>query len=40
MEIRTITQQIRALAMDYNMEFEELVEWLIRENNKTLPWEK
>jgi len=39
-EIQTITKEIRELALKYNMEFEELVEWLIRENNNTLPWEE
>ena len=40
MNIIEITKHIRALAMEYNMEFEELVEWLIRQNNNTLPWEE
>jgi hypothetical protein len=39
-EIKTITKEIRALALEMNIEFEELVEWLIRENNNTLPWEE
>ena len=40
MEIKTITKEIRVLALEMNMEFEDLVEWLIRENNNTLPWEE
>lgn len=40
MELKELVAQIRKAAMELNMEFNELVEWLIRENDNTLPWEE
>lgn len=40
MELKELVAQIRKAAMEMNMEFNELVEWLIRENDNTLPWEE
>lgn len=40
MELKELVAQIRKAAMKMNMEFNELVEWLIRENDNTLPWEE
>lgn len=40
MEITELVTEIRKTAMELNMEFTELVEWLIRENNIKLPWEE
>lgn len=40
MSLKELVTEIRKAAMELNMEFAELVEWLIRENEKTLPWEE
>ena len=40
MELQELVTEIRKKAMELNMEFNELVEWLIRENDKKLPWEE
>lgn len=40
MGIYELVTEIRKAAMKLNMEFAELVEWLIRENDKRLPWEE
>lgn len=40
MDLKELITQIRKAAMELNMEFNELVEWLIRENDNTLPWEE
>ena len=39
MTIPELVTEIRKQAMELNMEFNELVEWLIRENDNKLPWE-
>ena len=40
MELHELVTEIREKAMELNMEFNELVEWLIRENDNKLPWEE
>jgi len=40
MKITELVTEIRKKAMELNMEFNELVEWLIRENDNKLPWEE
>lgn len=40
MKITELVTEIRKKAMELNMEFNELVEWLIQENNNKLPWEE
>ncbi len=40
MTITELVAEIRKKAMELNMEFNELVEWLIRENDNKLPWEE
>ena len=40
MELQELVTKIREKAMELNMEFNELVEWLIRENDNKLPWEE
>lgn len=40
MNLKELVREIRRTAMNLNMEFAELVEWLIRENDNTLPWEE
>ena len=40
MDITELVTEIRKKAMELNMEFNELVEWLIRENDNKLPWEE
>lgn len=40
MNLKELVTEIIKAAMQLNMEFEELIEWLIRENNNTLPWEE
>ena len=38
--IRMICQQIRKLALILGMEFDEVLEWVRREENNILPWEE
>ena len=40
MDLNTILIEVRKIAMSYNMEVDELLEWLRAENNKKLPWEE
>ena len=40
MELKELVREIRKKAMELNMEFNELVEWLIQENDNKLPWEE
>lgn len=40
MDLNTILIEVRKIAMSYNMEIDELLEWLRAENNKKLPWEE
>lgn len=40
MKLTELVTEIRKKAMELNMEFNELVEWLIRENDNKLPWEE
>lgn len=40
MDLNTILTEVRKIAMSYNMEVDELLEWLRAENNKKLPWEE
>jgi len=40
MDLSTILTEVRKIAMSYNMEVDELLEWLRAENNKKLPWEE
>ena len=40
MKIPELVTEIRKTAMELNMEFAELVEWLIQEDNNKLPWEE